>query len=73
MEKNNPKLNFRYTIARKDIPDFVNSLHKIQEHYEELALEEKAKQGYTEAQAVIDHIRNLPDPTDGSKLGPILK
>jgi hypothetical protein len=56
--ESNP-FNFRYTIAKKDIPDFVNSLHKLQEHYLDAALDEKAREGYPEAMAVIDHIKGL--------------
>ena len=30
----------------------------------------KEREGFPEATAVIEHIRNLPRPVDGSKLGP---
>ena len=44
MEKNNPQplFNIRYTIAKKDIPDFVNSLHTLKEHYLDAAVEASA-------------------------------
>ena len=54
-----PNFKFNYTIAKKDIPDFVNSLHKLQEHYMDAALEEKAGEGFPEATAVINHIMSL--------------
>jgi hypothetical protein len=55
-ENNNPLYNIRYTIAKKDIADFVNSLHTIQEQYLESALEAS---GYREANEVIKHIMEL--------------
>jgi hypothetical protein len=58
MEKNNPEslFNIRYTINKKDIPDFVNSLYKIQEHYLDAAVEAS---GYKEAQAELERIMGL--------------
>jgi len=59
MEKNNnpsPLFNFKYTISKKDIPDFVNSLHKLQEHYLEAALEAGECK---EAKAELDRIMKL--------------
>ena len=59
MEKNNnpsPLFNFKYTISKKDIPDFVNSLHKLQEHYLEAALEAGECK---EAKEVIKHIMEM--------------
>ena len=55
----NNLFKFSYKIDKKDIPDFVNSLHKLQEHYMDAALEEKAREGYPEASAVIKHIMDL--------------
>lgn len=54
--KNNPRYSIRYTIARKDIPDFVNSLHTLQEQYLELALEAT---GYKEANEEIKRIMEM--------------
>jgi hypothetical protein len=59
VEPKNNQFNIRYTISKKDIPDFVNSLHKLQEQYMDLALEKKAEDGYPEASAVIKHIMEL--------------
>lgn len=58
MEKNNPEplFNIRYTIAKKDIPDFVNSLHTLQETYLDAAVEAS---GYREARAELDRIMKL--------------
>lgn len=58
MEKNDPKplFNIRYTIAKKDIPDFVNSLHTLQETYLDAAVEAS---GYREAKAELDRIMKL--------------
>jgi hypothetical protein len=56
MESNNkpePVFNFRYTIARKDIQEFVNNLHELQESYLNAAVE---KSGYREANEVIKRI-----------------
>jgi hypothetical protein len=58
MEKNNPfsNINIKYTIDKKDIPDFVNSLHVLQEHYLDAAVE---KSGYKEARAELERIMKL--------------
>ena len=58
MEKNNPQslFNIRYTIAKKDIPDFVNSLHTLQETYLEAAVEASK---YKEAKTELDRIMQL--------------
>jgi hypothetical protein len=59
MEKKEPLFNIRYTIAKKDIPDFVNSLHVLQEHYMEAAMEQKAREGFPEATDAIRYIMDL--------------
>lgn len=51
--------SIRYTIPKNAIPEFVESLRKMQEDMIEAVVESKATQGYPEARAVIDHIRNL--------------
>ena len=51
-----PLFNFKYTIAKKDIPDFVNSLHKLQEHYLDAAVEAS---GYREANVAIKRIMEM--------------
>ena len=58
MEKNNPEplYNIRYTIAKKDIPDFVNSLHTLQETYLDAAVEAS---GYREAKEAIKRIMEM--------------
>ena len=57
MEPNKlPNLNIKYTIAKKDIPDFVNSLYKIQEHYLDAAVEAS---GYKDAKAELERIMKL--------------
>lgn len=50
------KFNIKYTIAKKDIPEFVNSLHQLQEHYLEAAMEAT---GCKEANAVIKRIMEM--------------
>jgi hypothetical protein len=58
MDKNNPlpKINIKYTIAKKDIPEFVNSLHEIQEKYLESAVE---LSGYKDARVELERIMKL--------------
>lgn len=51
-----PNFNIKYTIAKADIPDFVNSLHTLQETYLDAAVE---KSGYKEAKVEIDRIMKL--------------
>ena len=55
-EDNQPLFNIRYTIDKKDIPDFVNSLHKLQETYLDAAVEAS---GYREAKEVIKRIMEM--------------
>jgi hypothetical protein len=62
------KLSFK--MKPKDIMTFVSGLHNVQLDMIETTVAMKEKQGFPEATAVIEHIRNLPNPTDGTKLGP---
>jgi hypothetical protein len=61
---------FRYTMKPEDIMTFVSGLHEVQADMIECAVVKKEREGFPEANIVIDHIRNLPAPVDGSKLGP---
>ena len=70
MEKK-PLYNIRYTMKKEDIMTFVSGLHEVQADMIECAVIKKEREGFPEASAVIKHIRNLPNPTDGSKLGSI--
>jgi hypothetical protein len=51
--------NIRYTINKKDIAEFVNSLHTFQEQIMDSVLEQKAREGFPEANEVINYIRSL--------------
>lgn len=62
--------NIRYTMKPEDIMTFVSGLHEVQADMIECAVIKKEREGFPEANVVINHIRNLPDPVDGSKLGP---
>ena len=46
-------------IEVEDIMTFVSGLHDVQMDMIETVVISKEKQGFPEAQAVIDHIRNL--------------
>jgi hypothetical protein len=59
MEPKNNQFNFRYTIDKKDIPDFVRSLQQLQEHYVEAAIEQKAREGFPEATQAIKRIMDM--------------
>ena len=61
MEPNKPQTLYtvRYTIKRDQIVDFVNELHTIQLEMLEAALVSKEKQGFPDANVVIDHIKSL--------------
>ena len=48
--------SIRYTISKRDIGNFVDSLHQLQEQYLEQALE---KTGYREANAAIQRIMEM--------------
>lgn len=57
MEKpDEPLFSIRYTIARKDIQQFVDHLHQMQFDYLEQAVEASE---YKDAQAVIKHIMEM--------------
>ena len=58
MENNSPQplFNIKYTIAKKDIPAFVNNLHSLQEIYLDAAVEAS---GYREANKEIQRIMAL--------------
>jgi hypothetical protein len=47
------------TLKPADIMTFVSGLHDMQADMIEKVLESKAKQGYPEANEVINHIRSL--------------
>jgi len=46
----------KFTIPKESIPDFVNSLHKLQETFIESAVE---KSGYREANEAIKRIMEM--------------
>jgi len=54
--KDNLLYSFRYKIEKKDIEDFVNSLHAIQSEYIEQAVE---KSGYKDANEAIKRIMEI--------------
>ena len=59
--KNKEHLNYsiRMTMKKEDIMTFVSGLHDVQMDMIETVVISKEKQGFPEASAVIDHIRNL--------------
>ena len=61
--------NIKMVMKPEDIMTFVSGLHEVQADMIECAVIKKEREGFPEATTVINHIRNLPDPTDGSKLG----
>jgi len=74
MEKKNKQdiiASLRQVLTRDQIMTFVAGLHQTQQEMLEALIASKERQGFPEASAVIEHIRNLPNPTDGSKLGSI--
>ena len=59
-----------YQMKPEDVMTFVSGLHTVQLDMIDCAVIAKERQGFPEATTVINHIRNLPNPVDGSKLGP---
>ena len=51
--------SIRYKMKPEDIMTFVSGLHDIQQDMIETTVIAKEKQGFPEANMVIDHIRNL--------------
>jgi hypothetical protein len=47
------------TLRPADIMTFVSGLHDIQADMIETVVESKARQGYPEANEIINHIRSL--------------
>jgi len=56
-----PKKQYKisYTMSREDIMTFVSGLHDVQMDMIETVVQRKEKEGFPEACAVIEHIRNL--------------
>lgn len=48
-----------YTMSKEDIMTFVSGLHDVQMDMIETVVQRKEREGFPEASAVIDHIRNL--------------
>ena len=46
-------------MKKEDIMTFVSGLHEVQADMIECAVIKKEKEGFPEAQAVIEHIKNL--------------
>ena len=62
MEKKNKEEiigSIRMVLTREQIMTFVSGLHKEQLDMIDLAVAQKERQGFPEANAVIDHIRSL--------------
>lgn len=60
-----------YKMKPEDVMTFVSGLHTVQLDMIETVVAKKEQEGFPEASVVIEHIRNLPNPTDGSTLGSI--
>jgi len=59
MEPNKHIYTIRYTLKRDQIVEFVNELHNIQLEMIEAAVDSKEKQGFPEANELINHIKAL--------------
>jgi hypothetical protein len=51
--------SIKMTLRPADIMTFVSGLHDIQADMIETVVESKARQGYPEANEIINHIRSL--------------
>ena len=49
----------RMTLNKKDLMTFVSGLHEVQEAMIEELVSRKEKEGFPEANTVIEHIRGL--------------
>jgi len=49
----------RQTISREQIVDFVNELHRVQHDMIEMLVASKERQGFPEANTLINHIQGL--------------
>jgi hypothetical protein len=59
MEPNKRIEVLRYTLTKEQIGSFISGLHEIQHDMIEAVIESKARQGYPEANEVINYIRGL--------------
>jgi hypothetical protein len=59
MEPNKRIEVLRYTLTKEQIGSFISGLHEIQHDMIEAVVESKARQGYPEANEVINYIRGL--------------
>jgi len=48
-----------YTMSKEDIMTFVSGLHDVQMDMIETVVQRKEREGFPEATAVIEHIKNL--------------
>jgi predicted Rdx family selenoprotein len=51
--------SIRMTMKREDIMTFVNGLHDVQMDMIETVVQRKEREGFPEANIVINHIRDL--------------
>jgi hypothetical protein len=51
--------NIRYTMKPEDIMTFVSGLHEVQQDMIECVVVKKEREGFPEANAVIEHIKGL--------------
>ena len=51
--------NIRYTMKPEDIMTFVSGLHEVQQDMIECVVVKKEREGFPEANAVIEHIKCL--------------
>ena len=51
--------SIRMTLNKKDLMTFVSGLHEVQEAMIEELVSRKEKEGFPEANTVIEHIRGL--------------
>lgn len=58
-KKNQLLYSIRYTLPAKDIMTFVSGLHEIQADMIEDVVAQKEREGFPEANAVINHIKGL--------------
>ena len=59
VEQARKEYKFSYKMKPKDVMTFVSGLHTIQLDMIETTVAMKEREGFPEANAVIDHIRNL--------------
>jgi hypothetical protein len=58
-DKKKTLYSIKYTLKKEDIMTFISGLHELQEDFLEESVKMKEREGFPEANELINHIRSL--------------